>query len=78
MGFSTIQDVRQLEAELERKRKEIAACLKAQRTQRKLSLRQVARKVRLTPTALMSIEMGDSWRTSTVARVVKFYERSAA
>lgn len=78
MGFSTIQDVKQLEAELERKRREIAATLKAQRAQRKLSLRQVARKVRLTPTALMSIEMGDSWKTSTVARVVKFYERTAA
>lgn len=78
MGFSTIQDVKQLEAELERRRQEIAATLKAQRAQRKLSLRQVARKVRLTPTALMSIEMGDSWKTSTVARVVKFYERTAA
>lgn len=78
MGFSTIQDVKQLEAELERRRREIAATLKAQRAQRKLSLRQVARKVRLTPTALMSIEMGDSWKTSTVARVVKFYERTAA
>lgn len=78
MGFSTIQDVKQLEAELERRRKEIAATLKALRAQRKLSLRQVARKVRLTPTALMSIEMGDSWKTSTVARVVKFYERTAA
>lgn len=78
MGFSTIQDVKQLEAELERRRREIAATLKAQRAERKLSLRQVARKVRLTPTALMSIEMGDSWKTSTVARVVKFYERTAA
>lgn len=78
MGFSTIQDVKQLEAELERKRREIASTLKAQRAERKLSLRQVARKVRLTPTALMSIEMGDSWKTSTVARVVKFYARTAA
>lgn len=78
MGFSTIQDVKQLEAELGRKRREVAAALKSQRAQRKLSLRQVARRVRLTPTALMSIEMGDSWKTSTVARVVKFYERTAA
>lgn len=74
----TIEDVRQLEAELERKRKTIAADLAAERAKRNLSLRHVAQRVRLTASALLFIERGDSWKTDTVARVVKFYERQVA
>lgn len=74
----TIGEVRQLEAELGRKRKIVADTLAAERQQRSLSLRYVAKRVRLTAASLLHIERGDSWRTDTVARVVKFYERSAA
>ena len=75
--MTTIEDVRQLEAELERKRKTIAADIAAERKKRSLSLRHVAQRVRLTASSLLEIERGDSWRTDTVARVVKFYEREA-
>lgn len=74
----TIGEVRQLEAELERKRRTVAADLAALRAKRELSLRYVAQRVRLTAPALLRIERGDSWRTDTVARVVRFYERESA
>lgn len=75
--MASIEDVRQLEAELERSRKVIAADLAARRRKRSLSLRHVAQRVRLTASSLLAIESGDSWRTDTVARVLKFYEREA-
>lgn len=76
--MATINEVRQMEVELERKRKVIAASLTAERMKRGLSLRHVAQRVRLTATSLFHIERGDQWRTDTVARVVKFYERNVA
>jgi len=74
--MATIGEIRNLEAELERKRKVVAASLKAERKKRALSLRQVARRVQLTPSNLMNIERGDSWRTGTVERIVRFYART--
>lgn len=76
--MSSIEDVRQLEAELQRTRKTIAADLAAERARRKMSLRFVAQRVRLTAPSLLEIERGGSWRTDTVARVLKFYERESA
>lgn len=76
--MASIEGVRQLEAELERERKVIAADLAAERAKRGMSLRHVAQRVRLTAPSLLEIERGSSWRTDTVARVVKFYERECA
>lgn len=74
----SIADVRELEAELERKRRTIAADLAAERAKRGHSLRYVAQRVRLDASSLLHIERGNSWRTETVARIVRFYERDAA
>jgi transcriptional regulator with XRE-family HTH domain len=74
--MTTIDDVRHLEAELEEKRRVIAAFLKAERTKRGLSLRQAGRKVRIAHSGLLLIERGQSWSTPTVARILRYYERT--
>lgn len=74
--MATIDGIRNLEAELERQRKVLAASLRAERQKRKLSLRTVAQSVRLVPSALLKIESGRQWRTDTIARIVKYYART--
>ena len=76
--MATIQEVKQMEVELARKRKVIAAGLAAERKTRALSLRHVAQRVSLTASSLLHIERGNQWETKTIARIIKFYERSAA
>lgn len=74
--MATIDGIRNLETELERQRKVLAASLRAERRKRKLSLRVVALGVRLVPSALLRIENGRQWRTDTIARIVKYYART--
>ncbi len=76
--MATIDGIRNLEAELERQRKVLAADLRAERLKRKLSLRDVARSVRLVASGVFEIESGKRWSTDTVARIVRFYERTEA
>jgi predicted transcriptional regulator len=75
--MATIAEIRNLEAELQQKRSIVAAALKAERMKRELSLRQVGRRVNIAPSGLLEIENGERWRTDTVARVVRFYERTS-
>jgi ribosome-binding protein aMBF1 (putative translation factor) len=67
----------ELERQLREVRRMVAADLKAARQDTGLSLRQVGRKVRLTPAALMALENGESWKGTTARRVARFYERLA-
>jgi transcriptional regulator with XRE-family HTH domain len=75
--MEALETVRNLEAQLVEKRKEVAKNLRASREALRLSLREVGYRVKLTPGALLNIEQGKSWRTKTVAKLARFYERAA-
>lgn len=76
--MEAVETVRKLEAELAEKRKEASKLLRSTRESLRLSLREVGQSVRLTQGALLNIEQGKSWRTKTVARIARFYERKQA
>lgn len=70
--------VAELEERLEVARQETAKTLRRLREDHELSLRDVAPKVKLTPTSLLKIERGESWRTKTVERLARYYESLSA
>lgn len=73
-----VSRVAELEEQLDVARKEAAKTIRRLREDRELSLRDVAPKVKLTPTSLLKIERGESWRTKTVERIARFYESLSA
>jgi len=76
--MEALETVRNLEAALIAKRREASQQLRAQRVALGLSLRKVSQKVNLTQGALHNLETGKSWRTQTVARIARLYERLAS
>jgi predicted transcriptional regulator len=73
-----IDRIEELERDLERARRLAARSLLAIRSTSGLSLRDVARVVRLTAPAINKIERGMQWRTKTVRRIAQFYSKLAA
>lgn len=69
-----IDGVVRLEEQLDAKRKQVGAELKAERDRRGLTLQEVGDAVGLHKSQVMLIERAESWRTSTVQRVVRFFE----
>lgn len=76
--METLEVVRNLEAELMAKRREVGRALRERRNALNLTLIQVGNRTRLSPSALHNIERNKSWNTKTVAKVARFYERASA
>jgi DNA-binding XRE family transcriptional regulator len=73
-----VEVVRQMESELDVKRKEVAKALRTERLNRNLTLEHIAKRVRLTRASVHNIEKGKSWKTKTVLRVARFFDKAAA
>jgi hypothetical protein len=73
-----IDRIEAMERDLSRARLAVARSLLAIRTTAGLSLRDVARVVKLTAPAVNKIERGIQWRTKTVRRIAQFYAKLAA
>jgi transcriptional regulator with XRE-family HTH domain len=74
----TLETIRTIEDDLAKRKLAFAKDLRAARNSLGLSLRDAGRKVRLAPASLLNIENGESWKTPTIARIVRAYERLAA
>jgi predicted transcriptional regulator len=76
--MDSIEAVRNLETQLVATRKEVAKELRTTRESLGLSLRKVANGVRMTQGAVYNIEVAKSWKTRTVEKIARYYERQSA
>ncbi len=73
-----LRPVVKAEKQLKRAQKSFARSIKPVRKARKLTLKDVAEAVDLTPPAVLNIEKGKSWNTATVAKIARLLDRTAA
>ncbi len=76
--LQAVEAVRYLEVELTERKKEVSRALRIERVMRKLTLKQVGKKVRLSGVAVHNIEKAKSWKTKTVTKLAKYYDSLAA
>jgi DNA-binding XRE family transcriptional regulator len=76
--MEALETVRNLEAQLAETKKEVARELRVTRESLGLSRAKAAYKVGLTQGALLNIEQNKSWKTKTIARIARFYDRQKA
>lgn len=66
-----IDGLASLEREIEKKRREVGAAIRAERERRELSLRDVGRDLSISASTVLEVESGHT-PTSTVSRVVQY------
>ena len=76
--MEAIETVRNLEAELETKRREAGRVLRSARRRLKLTMRDVAPKVKMSAATIHNVEKCKVWKTKTAQRLARFYEQQNA
>lgn len=72
-----VAEVRRIERELTQARRRASQSIREKRDELKLSLRQVARRVKISAPALSQLERAESWESRTAERVARFLDRAS-